>query len=103
MSVSIVNAGQVLRPAEDGRSYLRRAEFRDGPGAVAVRDGRKAVLGELTGSHLQFDGAARMPCQRDRARLADREHSGAHALVRSRERLALELGDGVPFGGTMRV
>jgi imidazolonepropionase len=39
MSVSIVNAGQVLRPVDDGLPYLREATFTSEPGAVTARDG----------------------------------------------------------------
>jgi imidazolonepropionase len=44
VSLSIVNAGQVLRPASDGQPYLRRPEFTSEPGAVAVRDGLIAAF-----------------------------------------------------------
>jgi imidazolonepropionase len=61
MTLSIVNAGQVLRPAVDGRPYLRRAEFDDGPGAVAVRDGVIAAFEAGDGEVIDARGGAVIP------------------------------------------
>jgi imidazolonepropionase len=61
MSVSVINAGQVLRPAEDGAPYLRRAEFRDGPGAVSVVDGRIAAFAPGDGEVIDARGGAVIP------------------------------------------
>jgi imidazolonepropionase len=61
MSLSIVNAGQVLRPAMDGQPYLRRAEFDDGPGAVAVRDGVIAAFEPGDGEVIDARGGAVIP------------------------------------------
>ena len=44
MSLSIVNAGQVLRPLEDGRPYLRQAEFSSEPGAANRSAGASTLV-----------------------------------------------------------
>jgi len=61
MTLSIVNAGQVLRPAVDGQPYLRRAEFADGPGAVTVRDGVIAAFEAGDGEVIDARGGAVIP------------------------------------------
>jgi imidazolonepropionase len=61
MSLSIVNAGQVLRPASDGQPYLRRAELLSEPGAVAVRDGVIAAFEAGDGEVIDARGGAVVP------------------------------------------
>jgi imidazolonepropionase len=63
MSVSIVNAAQVLRPAEDGAPYLRRAELTAAPGSLTVRDGAIAAFEDDPGADLVIDatGCAVIP------------------------------------------
>jgi imidazolonepropionase len=61
MSLSIVNAGQVLRPGDDGQPYLRRAEFTSDPGAVAVRDGVIAAFAAGDGEVIDARGGAVIP------------------------------------------
>jgi imidazolonepropionase len=61
MSLSIINAGQVLRPASDGQPYLRRAEFTSEPGAVAVRDGVIASFEAGDGDVIDARGGAVIP------------------------------------------
>jgi imidazolonepropionase len=61
MTLSIVNAGQVLRPASDGEPYLRRAELTSEPGAVAVRDGLIAAFDAGDGEVIDARGGAVIP------------------------------------------
>jgi imidazolonepropionase len=58
VSVSIRNAGQVLRAAEDGLPYLRDGNAqRLEPGAVAVRDGVIAAFEDDPGADVVIDAA----------------------------------------------
>lgn len=61
MSVSIINAGQVLRPVDDGQRFLRRPEFTSDPGAVAVRDGVIAAFEAGDGEVVDARGGAVIP------------------------------------------
>jgi imidazolonepropionase len=61
VSLSIVNAGQVLRPAEDGLPYLRRPELTSEAGAVAVRDGVIAAFDAGDGEVIDARGGAIIP------------------------------------------
>jgi imidazolonepropionase len=61
MTLSIVNAGQVLRPASDGQPYLRRPEFVSESGAVAVRDGVIAGFEAGDGEVIDARGGAVIP------------------------------------------
>jgi imidazolonepropionase len=56
-SISIRGAAQVLRPAEDGAPYLRRAELTAEPGSVAVRDGAIASFDDDPGADVVIDAA----------------------------------------------
>jgi imidazolonepropionase len=64
VSVTIRNAGQVLRPPEDGLPYLRdAATLRLEPGAVSVRDGVIAAFEDDPGADVVVDavGGAVLP------------------------------------------
>ncbi len=64
MSISVRNAGQVLRPPEDGLPYLRDASgLRLDPGAVAVHDGVIAAFEDDPGADVVIDagGGAVIP------------------------------------------
>jgi imidazolonepropionase len=61
MTLSIVNAGQVLRPASDGEPYLRWPEFVSEPGAVSVVDGRIAAFEPGDGEVIDARGGAVIP------------------------------------------
>jgi imidazolonepropionase len=61
MKVSI-RAGQVLRPPEDGRPYLRRpSELRLEPGAVTVEDGVIVALEDDPGADRVIECEALLP------------------------------------------
>jgi imidazolonepropionase len=63
MSISIVNASQVVRPPEDGRPYLRHPDFTFLPGSVTVRDGVIAAFEDDPGADVIIDaqGGAVIP------------------------------------------
>ena len=57
-----IRAGQVLRPPEDGLSYLRRAnDLRLEPGAVTVEDGAIVALEDDPGADRVIEAAAILP------------------------------------------
>jgi imidazolonepropionase len=62
-SISIRNAGQLLRPAHDGAPYLRRAAFTSGSGALTIRDGAITAFEDDPGADVVIDaaGAAVIP------------------------------------------
>jgi imidazolonepropionase len=62
-SISIRNAAQLLRPAEDGAPYLRDATLTLDPGSVTVRDGVIAAFEDDPGADVIIDaaGAAVIP------------------------------------------
>jgi imidazolonepropionase len=57
MSVTIRNASQILRPAEDGAPYLRDAALTLEPGSIAVRDGVIAAFEDDPGAEEIVDAA----------------------------------------------
>jgi imidazolonepropionase len=57
MTISIRNASQIVRPAEDGAPYLRDAALTLEPGSIAVRDGVIAAFEDDPGADLVIDAA----------------------------------------------
>jgi imidazolonepropionase len=57
VSISIRGAGQVLRPAEDGLPYLRRATLTADPGEIAIRGGAIAAFDDDPGADVVIDAA----------------------------------------------
>ena len=58
MSLTIRNAGQLLRPPEDGLPYLREpSTLTLEPGAVSVRDGVIAAFEDDAGADVVIDAA----------------------------------------------
>jgi imidazolonepropionase len=56
-AITIRDAGQVLRPAEEGAPYLRRAALTSDPGSIAVRDGLIAAFEDDSGADIVIDAA----------------------------------------------
>lgn len=57
-SLTVRNAGQLLRPAEDGLPYLRDPSgLRLAPGAISVRDGAIAAFEDDPGADVVLDAA----------------------------------------------
>jgi imidazolonepropionase len=56
-TISIRNAGQLLRPAEDGAPYLRDAALTLDPGSITVRDGAIAAFEDDPGADVVIDAA----------------------------------------------
>ena len=61
MTVSIINAGQVLRPRENGAPYLRSPDVSSEPGSVSVVDGRIAAFEPGDGEVIDARGGAVIP------------------------------------------
>jgi imidazolonepropionase len=56
-TLSVRNAAQILRPAEDSAPYLRRAAFTSDPGSIVVRDGLIAAFEDDAGADIVIDAA----------------------------------------------